>query len=131
MHSKQTIKAISKLIQDAALRYPPGEIRSAIEGLAAEVAAALSGGDEVAIVVGKFIRPSEAEDYYEDGYGQGYQVYFDAEDSKVTSIPERVLVCQGDPYLSLLDAQLGGNWWRLHPGSDLWLKAAAKAVDHA
>jgi hypothetical protein len=64
MHSKQAIEAISKLIQDAALRYPSGEIRSVIEGLAAEVAAALSGGDEVVIVVGKFIRPSEAKDYY-------------------------------------------------------------------
>jgi hypothetical protein len=128
MHTRQTIEAISKLIQDAALRYPPGEIRSVIEGLAAEVADELSAGDEVAIVIGKFIPVSEVGKYYE---AQDYQVYFDADCHKTKSIPARVLACQGEPYLSLLDAQLGGNWWHLAPESDLWLEAAARAVDHA
>jgi hypothetical protein len=131
MHSKQTIEAISKSIQGAALRCPPGDIRSAIERLAVAVAEELSGGDEVSIVIGKFIPPREVEDYYEDGDNPDCHVYFDADGPKVKSIPKRVLVCQGEPYLTLLDAQLGGSWWKLQPEYDLWVEAAAKAVDHA
>jgi hypothetical protein len=122
MHSKQVLDTVDQAIRRAALRYPPGDVRSAIEQLTADVAEELSGGDEVVLAMGRLIPASEAAEYYEDGE---HHVYFDANDAKVTSTPSRVLVSLGEPYLSLLDAQLGGSWWHLQPGSDLWVSAAS------
>jgi hypothetical protein len=110
MHSKQTIEAISKLIQDAAFRYPPGEIRSVIEGLAAEVAAELSGRDEVAISFGEFISFSDVERLR---VRDNYFIYFDTDDFYSSDKPKRFLRCKSRQELEYLDSQLGGDWWRL------------------
>jgi hypothetical protein len=82
-------------------------------------------GDEVSIVVGRFIPVGEVKDYL----GDNYYVYFDSCDPTGSSPPVRFLACEYRQVLEMLDEQLGGDWWRLvdefEPWVDRWVEGVA------
>jgi hypothetical protein len=79
-------------------------------------------GDEVSIVVGRFIPAGKAKEYR----GDDFFVYFDSSDPNGNTPPLRVLVCGHHQPLEALDRHLGGNWWRLEAGYDHWIEGVAK-----
>ena len=74
-------------------------------------------GDEVSIVIGRFISVGEVKDYL----GDNYYVYFDSCDPTGSSPPVRFLACEYSQALKMLDEQLGGDWRWLVDGFELWV----------
>jgi hypothetical protein len=79
-------------------------------------------GNEVSIVVGRFISVGEVKEYLRDGF----YIYFDSDNPRGTTPPARVLASASIGWLPFLDLQLGGNWWRLEDGYDRWVAEVAE-----
>ena len=74
-------------------------------------------GDEVSIVIGRFIPASKVKDYL----GDNFYLYFDSCDPTGSSPPSRILACEYRQVLEMLDEQLGGDWWRLDDDFERWV----------
>ena len=80
-------------------------------------------GDEVSIVVGRFISVSKVKEYLNDGF----YIYYDSDNPRGTTPPARVLASASIGLLPFLDRQLGGDWWWLEDGYDRWVEGVAEA----
>jgi hypothetical protein len=84
-------------------------------------------GDEVSIVIGRFIPASNVKDYF----GDNFYVYFDSCDPTGSSPPSRILACEYRQELEILDKHLGGDWWRLDDDSERWVYRWVEGVAEA
>ena len=84
-------------------------------------------GDEVSIVIGRFIPASKVKDYL----GDNYYVYFDSDNPRGTTPPARFLACEYRQALEMLDEQLGGDWWRLDDEFERWVYRWVEGVAEA